>query len=57
MREDAVFRDASHHFLRAFDRTVSHFAGQASDAEIVEMSETRTARAFMLIGRASGTFD
>ncbi|AZB60665.1 hypothetical protein [Cereibacter sphaeroides] len=57
MREDAVFRDASHHFLRAFDRTVSHFAGQASDAEIVDMSETRTARAFMLIGRASGTFD
>ncbi|MGP3697862.1 hypothetical protein [Rhodobacter sp. NSM] len=57
MREDPVFRDASHHFLRAFDRTFSHFARQATDAEIAEMAETRTARAFMLIGRASGTFD
>ncbi|MCE6959497.1 hypothetical protein LAZ40_10570 [Cereibacter sphaeroides] len=57
MREDPVFRDAAHHFLRAFDRTFSHFAPQASDAEIIEMAETRTARAFMLFGRAMGTFD
>ncbi|AXQ94346.1 hypothetical protein LV780_11320 [Cereibacter azotoformans] len=57
MREDPVFRDAAHHFLRAFDRTVSQFAATANDGEIAEMAETRTTRAFMLISRASGTFD
>ncbi|WP_145104810.1 hypothetical protein [Cereibacter sediminicola] len=57
MREDPVFRDAAHHFLRAFDRTVSQFAATASDGDLAEMAETRTARAFMLISRASGTFD
>lgn len=57
MREDPVFRDAAHHFLRAFDRTFSHFEKDATDAEIAEIAGTRTARAFMLCGRATGTFD
>jgi HAMP domain-containing protein len=57
MRNDAVFRDAAHHFLRKFDTTFSRFAETASDAEIAALSETRTARAFMLLGRVAGTFD
>lgn len=57
MRQDAIFRDAAHHFLRLFDRMVSQFAETATDAEISELSETRTARAFMLLGRVAGTFD
>ena len=57
MREDAVFRDAGHHFLRSFDKTFSAFEPLATDAELAEMAETRTARAFMLFGRVTGTFD
>jgi hypothetical protein len=57
MRRDEIFRDAAHHFLRHFDRTFSAFAAGATDQEISDLAETRTARAFMLIGRVAGTFD
>ncbi len=57
MREDAVFRDAAHHFLRSFDKTFAAFEPNASDSELSDMAETRTARAFMLFGRVTGTFD
>lgn len=57
MREDPVFRDAGHHFLRTFDRTFQQFEKNATDAEIVELADTRTARAFMLFGRVMGVFD
>jgi type II secretory pathway pseudopilin PulG len=57
MKQDTIFRDAAHHFLRLFDRMVSQFAETATDAEISALSETRTARAFMLLGRVAGTFD
>lgn len=57
MREDPVFRDAAHHFLRTFDRTFAEFETVASDADLVALSDTRTARAFMLFGRVTGTFD
>lgn len=57
MRQDPIFRDAVHHFLRQFDRTFSEFEAEATDEEIVALSDTRTARAFMLLGRVTGTFD
>ena len=57
MREDPIFRDAAHHFLRTFDKVVQEFEKNASDAELAELSETRTARAFMLFGRVTGIFD
>lgn len=57
MRQDTIFRDASHHFLRQFDRTIAEFEKNASDQEMAELAETRTARAFMLLGRVTGTFD
>lgn len=57
MREDPIFRDAAHHFLRTFDRTFAAFEPQCSDADLADLSETRTARAFMLLGRVTGTFD
>ena len=57
MKSDTIFRDTSHHFLRLFDRMFTQFAETASDAEISELSDTRTARAFMLLGRVAGTFD
>jgi hypothetical protein len=57
MREDPIFRDACHHFLRHFDKMLVSFEVVASDTELVEMSDTRTARAFMLLGRVTGAFD
>ncbi len=57
MREDPVFRDAAHHFLRTFDRVFSEFEKVASDQDLSDLAETRTARAFMLFGRVTGTFD
>ena len=57
MREDAVFRDAGHHFLRTFDKTFAAFEPNATDEELAELAETRTARVFMLFGRVTGTFD
>ena len=57
MRSDTIFRDAAHHFLRLFDRMFTQFSETATDAEISELSDTRTARAFMLLGRVAGTFN
>jgi hypothetical protein len=57
MKKDPVFRDAAHHFLRHFDRTFMEFEKNADDAEIADLADTRTARAFMLLGRVAGTFD
>lgn len=57
MKTDPVFRDAAHHFLRSFDKTVAAFEPNASDAELADLADTRTARAFMLFGRVTGTFD
>jgi len=56
MREDPIFRDAVHHFLRRFDQTFANFETVADDADIVALSDTRTSRAFMLLGRVTGTF-
>lgn len=57
MKADPVFRDAAHHFLRSFDKTVAGFEPNATDAELADLGDTRTARAFMLLGRVTGTFD
>jgi hypothetical protein len=57
MKQDPIFRDAAHHFLRLFDKTFASFETRASDAEIAALADTRTARAFMLLGRVAGTFD
>lgn len=57
MREDAIFRDAAHHFLRLFDKRIATFEPTATDEELILLAETRTARAFMLLGRVTGIFD
>ncbi|WP_375254015.1 hypothetical protein [Yoonia sp.] len=56
-REDTIFRDAVHHFLRRFDEMLVSFEDQATDTDLLALAKTRTARAFMLLARASGTFD
>ncbi|MCT4610443.1 MAG: hypothetical protein N4A70_14715 [Pelagimonas sp.] len=57
MKQDPIFRDATHHFLRRFDQCFADFAETASDEELSAFASTRTARAFMLLGRVAGTFD
>ncbi|MGV8950068.1 MAG: hypothetical protein ACOH2M_03120 [Cypionkella sp.] len=57
MREDPVFRDAAHHFLRTFDRCFAEFEPLSTDSDLADLADTRTARAFMLFGRVTGTFD
>jgi len=57
LRVDTIFRDASLHFLRVFDQLLARVEPRLSDGELAQLSETRTARAFMLLGRALGTFD
>jgi len=57
MKQDPIFRDAAHHFLRRFDHMIVEFEPEASDADLTALGETRTARAFMLLGRVAGTFD
>jgi len=57
MKQDPVFRDAAHHVLRQFDTVLTDFELNATDQELVEMGETRTARAFMLLGRVAGSFN
>jgi len=57
MREEPIFRDTAHHFLRSFDQTLVRIEPEATDAELAQLSETRSARAFMLIGRVTGMFD
>ncbi|AHC99839.1 hypothetical protein [Leisingera methylohalidivorans] len=57
MKQDPIFRDAAHHFLRRFDQMFADFETEATDGEISALGNTRTARAFMLLGRVAGTFD
>ena len=57
MREDTIFRDAAHHFLRLFDKGLVNFEPDASDEEIAALADTRSARAFMVLGRVTGAFD
>lgn len=57
MRQDSIFRDTVHHFLRTFDKTFAMLVDNLDDADLVRFSDTRTARAFMLLGRVAGIFD
>ncbi len=57
MREDTIFRDTVHHFLRKYDQMLVLFEREATDRELLDLAETRTACAFMLMGRVTGTFD
>lgn len=56
MRSDPEFRASAHLFLREFDRVFSIFSQDADDSQITAIAETRSARAFMLVGRVTGVF-
>jgi hypothetical protein len=56
-KSDSIFRDTALFFQRRFDAVLQDFAGEASDAELVEVAGTRSGRAFMLLARLSGSLD
>lgn len=55
MRADPIFHDTAQHFLRRFDTAMTGFLAEAPDDALRALTETRTARAFMLLGRVSGS--
>lgn len=55
-QKDQIFRDSSLYFLRRFDIMLKSFTEGAGDAQIQMLADTRTGRAFMLLGRAAGMF-
>ncbi|MEM7269426.1 MAG: hypothetical protein AAF401_09245 [Pseudomonadota bacterium] len=58
MRTDPVFRDTSLHFLRRFDKLIERVFGElGEDPLMLEIADTRTGRAFMVIARVMGVFD
>lgn len=58
MRANAVFRDASLHFLRRFDRLMARMDEElGDDPMIAAIGDTRTGRAFMLIAKTAGVFE
>lgn len=56
LRNDEIFRDSAHHFLRHFDQTLARNAPELEDLELEALVDTRSARAFILLGKASGSF-
>lgn len=56
LRDSTVWRDTAHHFLRRFDQMLGALVPDLDDAGIEALSETRSARAFMLVGRAAKVF-
>lgn len=57
LRADEIFRDTAHHFMRQFDVTVTRLMVELDDDQIVMLADSRSARAFMLLGRVAGVFD
>ncbi len=56
MKSDPIFRDTSLFFQRRFDSVLTQLAGNADDAQLLALVDTRSGRAFMLCARASGSF-
>ncbi|SIS80632.1 hypothetical protein [Paracoccus saliphilus] len=56
LRGDEIFRDTAHHFLRHFDVLLTRDTPRLDDEQLAALADTRSARGFMLIGRAAGVF-
>ncbi|MEM0977960.1 MAG: hypothetical protein AAGJ34_10525 [Pseudomonadota bacterium] len=57
LKSDVEFRETAHNLLREFDRFILDFEKTATDDELLALGHSRTGRAFMLIGRCTGTFE
>lgn len=54
MRDDAVFRDVAHHFLRQFDRMMARRAERDEPVILAALADSRSGRAFILLAQVSG---
>lgn len=54
LREDEVFRDVAHHFLRHFDRLLNRKAQDENPQLLAVLAETRSGRAFTLLAQVTG---
>ena len=57
LRNDPAFHETTFEFLRMFDRFLQDFLGSAKTEDVLDLAETRTARAFQLLARITGAFD
>ncbi|MDF2235779.1 hypothetical protein P2H44_24770 [Albimonas sp. CAU 1670] len=58
MKADPVFRDTAMHLMRRFDGVLRRAAAEPRGAgRLLELADSRTGRAFMLVAQAVGTFD
>lgn len=55
-KNDTVFRDTANQFARLFEAMLSSVVEEASDRQISDLADTRTGRAFMLVGGVSKAF-
>lgn len=55
MRADPIFRDTALHFQRQFDQMLHRVAPQADDAALLDLVDTRSGRAFVLMVQVGGT--
>jgi len=56
MRTDQIFKDATHHFVRQFDKVLDAYIDEASDKEIRELAQTRSGLAFTMLATINGAF-
>lgn len=56
MRQDEIFRDTAHHFLRHFDGLLARLVPELDELQIAVLADSRSSRAFMLLGRVAGSF-
>ena len=57
LKGDVKFREEAHNFMREFDRFLTDFESRANDPHLLKLGQTRSARAFMLIGRCTKAFE
>ena len=56
MRSDTIFRDTSLILLRRFDMLLQDHLGTAQDYQIFKIAETRSGKAFLIVGQISDIF-
>ena len=57
MKTNQAFRERVHDFLRAFGTFFEDTEPRLKNHEITDLADTRTARCFMVMARATGAFD
>lgn len=57
MRADPIFRDAALHFQRRFDRLLQRLAPELPDALLLDLVDTRSGRAYVLLVQVGGSRD